>query len=217
MAEAINAPHDYESWEEFWKTGIKPGETFDKKFALPELVHQLSTEALPRGARALVPGCGRGYAVEALSKSGRYDRVVGLDVAETAVAVANSYLAGCELRGDAAVVQGDFFEEGLFEQPFDLVYEYTFFCAIPLEWRGKWAQRMKDLVRVSGRLITVMYPMDKPREEGGPPHGVSVEDYRELLEGDGGFVARDGPRKLEDEMCHESRRGRTSWCVWERV
>lgn len=204
------------TWESFWQQGIGKGDQFDTGTALPELVTQLPN--LPRGARALVPGCGRGYDVELLSKSGRYDTVIGLDLSETAVAAANAYLAECGLDGDASVVQGNFFESDQFLLPFDLVYDYSFLCALPLELRALWAKRMRELIKVGGRLVTVMYPMGKPKEDGGPPYGVSVEDYKELLEGEGGFVARDGPRRLKDEQSHDFRGGgRTYWCVWERV
>lgn len=214
---ALNIPHGYESWEDFWQNGVSPGEAFDKMEALPEFVYQLSTDVFPRGSRALVPGCGRGYAVEALANSGRYELAMGLDVAATAVDTAREYLSTRNIEGKYEMVQGDFFREDSGLGQFDLIYDYTFFCAIPVELRVKWAARMKELVRVGGVFVTVLYPMGKAREEGGPPHGVSVQDYAELLEGEGGFVAKDGPRKLSDEGCHESRKGRTFWAVWERV
>lgn len=204
-------------WEELWTKGVDVGEYFDKAGPLPELVAQLSSATLPRGGRALVPGCGRGYDVEALMKSGLYEIVVGLDNSETAVAAANEYLAGRELRGEYGVIVGDFFSEDAVQSGFSLVYDYTFFCAIDVEMRGDWARRMKELVHVGGVLVTVMYPMGKPHEEGGPPHGVSETDYAELLEGEGGFRRKDGPRALPDEMAHEGRKGRTWWAVWERV
>lgn len=206
------------TWEEFWKNGVGVGDYFDAEKPLPELMTQLSSGSLPRGGRALVPGCGRGYDVEAFVNSGIYESVIGLDLSETAVAAAREYLAARDLRGEYRVVAGDFFGPKAVEDGFTVVYDYTFFCAIPLEWRGKWAGRMKELVKVGGELITVMFPVGKTREMGGPPHGVSEKDYAELLEGQGGFKRKDGPRVLSDDAAHAGRgEGQTWWAVWERV
>lgn len=90
-----------------WGKGLKPGTAFDA--AKPETallaiiagsgVTGLNASAEPlalEGQRAFVPGCGRGYAVGALSGGGAAS-VVGLELAPTAVAEARSYLAsaGC--------------------------------------------------------------------------------------------------------------------------
>lgn len=205
-------------WEEFWAEGVTVGEYFDKGYPLPELVKQLTAGTLLRGGRALVPGCGRGYDVEALVNSGLYDSVVGLEISQTAAAAANKYLSGRKLHGDYGVVVGDFCSEKTLAPGFTLVYDYAFFCAISVENRPKWAERMKELVHIGGVLVTVMYPMGKAREEGGPPHGVCESDYAELLEGGGGFTMKDGPRVIPDEECHENRLGgKTWWAVWERT
>lgn len=207
------------TWDDFWKNGVKVGEYFDAEKPLPELVTQLSARSLPRGGRALVPGCGRGYDVEALVNSGMYENVIGLDLSETAVEAAKEYLSTRSLGGKYGAVAGDFFSRDTVKDGFTLVYDYTFFCAIPIEWRGKWASRMKELVKVGGVLITVIFPVGKPRESGagGPPHGVSETDYAELLEGRGGFRRKDGPRVLPDESAHSGRgQGQTWWAVWER-
>lgn len=209
---------DNDSWEELWAKGVNIGERWDKGAALPELVKQLSAGSLPRGARALVPGCGRGCDVEALVNSRLYESVVGLDISESATTVANNYLGARKLHGEYEVIVGDFFNEDTLAPGFTLIYGYAFFCAIDVEVRPLWAKRMKELLHIGGVLITVMYPMGKPREEGGSPHGVSENDYAELLEGDGGFRMTDGPRMLPDEECHANRLGgKTWWAVWERI
>lgn len=206
------------SWDDFWKGGIAVGEYFDAERPLPELLTQLSSGTLPTGGRVLIPGCGRGYDVEAFVISGGYDNVIGMDLSETAIEAARGYLHERSLRGEYGLVAGDFFSRQAVPDGFTVVYDYTFFCAIPLEWRTKWANRMKELVKVGGVLVTVMFPVGKPREAGGPPHGVSKNDYAELLEGPGGFRRKDGPRVLSDESSHAGRgEGLTWWAVWERV
>ncbi|KAK7403809.1 hypothetical protein QQX98_010406 [Neonectria punicea] len=145
--------------------------------------------------RALVPGCGRGHDVLLLSSWG-YD-VWGLDFSSTAKeqAIANQKKAeegglykpidGLE-KGTIHWVTGDFFgqqwtEGGGAEPKFDLIYDYTFLCALPREARPRWSRRMTELLASDGRLICLEFPTQKPMSAQGPPWGVSPELYEALL------------------------------------
>ena len=70
-------------WEVMWSRGLAPGQAFDAakpELALQALIPGSGVTGLPTasgslalsGKRALVPGCGRGYAVEALSRGGAF-------------------------------------------------------------------------------------------------------------------------------------------------
>lgn len=212
----MNEQESSMDWDEFWRHGVTPGEYFDKKGAAPALLDELAKDWMPHGTgSALVPGMGRGYDVEALTRSGRYAHVLGVDISETAVETARSYLDGCELRNVWEVRCGDFFR---FENTtrFDLVIDYTFLCALPLAMRERWAVRMRDLIVPGGSLITLMYPLGKSEDEGGPPFGVSFKLFHELLD-TRGFQAVDGPSMLPDEKCQEGRQGRSGFARWLRV
>mmetsp|Transcript_71604 Transcript_71604/g.202374 ORF Transcript_71604/g.202374 Transcript_71604/m.202374 type:complete len:126 (-) Transcript_71604:2561-2938(-) len=72
-------------WESMWARGLKAGQAFDASRTEPAFTvliegqgkdYGWSAEPLPTG-RALVPGCGRGYAVASLVCEDR--RVVGLE------------------------------------------------------------------------------------------------------------------------------------------
>ncbi|KAJ0036081.1 hypothetical protein Pint_25486 [Pistacia integerrima] len=62
---------------------------------------------------------------------------------------------------------------------FDLIFDYTFFCAIEPEMRSAWAQKISDFLKPDGELITLMFPISD--HVGGPPYKVSVSDYEEVL------------------------------------
>ncbi|XP_028100614.1 probable thiol methyltransferase 2 isoform X3 [Camellia sinensis] len=62
---------------------------------------------------------------------------------------------------------------------FDLIFDYTFFCAIEPDMRSAWASQMRDLLKPDGELITLMFPVSD--HVGGPPYKVSVADYEEFL------------------------------------
>lgn len=98
----------------------------------------------------------------------------------------------------------DFFE---FQKPaerVEFILDYTFPTALPRTRRERWAARMREVLAPGGSLVFLVYPMGKPVEEGGPPHGVSFEDLTGLLSGKG-FQVEDGPRMLYDQMRHQGR------------
>lgn len=155
----------------------------------PELVERLRSGAwTPEtlgGVRALVPGCGRGHDAIALARAG-WD-VVAIDLVE---AVASSLEPALENLGSRFLL-GDALthEEG---QPFDLVFEHTFFCAIPRERRGDWGELVRRTLEVGGHVAVLLFPVDRPLDLGGPPHGVRLEDYAEAL-GEGFSCLEGGP------------------------
>jgi len=151
-----------------------------------------------RRKRALVPGCGRGVDVLLLQSFG-YD-TVGLEYADGAVKAceqyqkehAADYPAQSEKlgMGTARFIQGDFYTDDWVESAgfgkgakFDLIYDYTFFCAMDPSMRPAWAQRMCDLLRHSpqANLICLEFPVSKPPKSGGPPHGSPSKAYVEHL------------------------------------
>ena len=76
---------------------------------------------------------------------------------------------------------------------------------------------MRDLIAPGGSLLTLMYPLNKPLDDGGPPFGVSFDIFRDLLVGNGFKEVDGGPRFLPDEKCHPGRSGRSGVGRWLRV
>ncbi|KAG5969682.1 hypothetical protein E4U55_002026 [Claviceps digitariae] len=148
---------------------------------------------------ALVPGCGRGHDVLLLSSFG-YD-VVGLDCSPEAVRLAeenqdrqsaadeNSALYGPPYgpvegleKGRVSWVVGDFFDDAWAEgRQFDLIFDYSFLCALPPSERPAWSSRITQLLHPSGHLICLEFPSGKPLSDGGPPWGLTPEVYEALL------------------------------------
>lgn len=170
------------NWESMWAGGLDPGQAFDANRVEPAFQKLLDTATdLPRG-RAIVPGCGRGYAVAALARKG-YD-ATGVEIAPTAVKAANEHIAKNEKVDGlpCRVKEDDFFKHrGADGQPYDLVYDCTFLCAIPPEWRQDWAAQMAKLLRPGGEIVTLIFPVVDPPFQGGPPHCMSVDLVRKLL------------------------------------
>lgn len=160
-------------------------------------VHDRGDLAGQRRKTAFVPGCGKGYDVLLLASLG-YD-AYGLEVSEKAIEAAvlnasNTYdkykdSSAGEGKSDAGgrytFIQGDFFSDAWLvdsalndkDFKFDLIYDYTFFCALPPELRPKWAARQATLLAQEGRLVCLEFPLYKDPKIGGPPFGMNAEAY----------------------------------------
>ncbi|XP_009781476.2 putative thiol methyltransferase 2 isoform X2 [Nicotiana tabacum] len=93
---------------------------------------------------------------------------------------------------------------------FDLIFDYTFFCAIEPEVRAQWASRIRDLLKPDGELITLIFPISD--HEGGPPYKVSVFDYEEVLHP----LGIRAESIVENHFAIPPRRGREKLGRWKR-
>lgn len=84
-------------------------------------------------------------------------------------------------KGSAKFSTDDFFTlEG---RKFDVIYDYTFLCAIEPNMRKSWAEKMKQLLKPGGELVTLIFPLET--REGGPPYAMSIDLVTNLLEPEG--------------------------------
>ncbi|KAG8718120.1 hypothetical protein FRC08_005893 [Ceratobasidium sp. 394] len=107
----------------------------------------------------------------------------------------------------------DFFQSPvLTDHTFDIIYDYTFFCAFPPSMRVLWGCRMAEIVKPGGYLIILMYPIDPARaRDDGPPFPVDVEAYALAL-GDSWDKLLD----LVPNTSQPSHQGRERLGVWRR-
>lgn len=194
------------TWEDAWKEHRTPWDAGDSPPALKELVRSGS---LPPG-RALVPGCGRGYDLITLAAPGR--SVLGLDIAPTAKLEFQKLCLERGLPPDIAEVQTlDFFT---FQpaQPFDLIWDYTFLCALDPRERGAWRDQAHRLLSDAGELVTLLFPVDENRApDEGPPFRLDPEQINDLFRDH--FV----PRQLAPvQVSHPSRQGKEWLGRWRK-
>lgn len=187
------------SWEERWQGSNTP---WDAGAPSPAVV--AVADSLPLG-RALVPGCGAGHDVFALANEERH--VTGLDLAPS---VQPAFEAQRKKLGVSSgwvrLAIGDFFADEWRDdsEPYDLVWDYTFLCAIDLDQRRAWAERMASLIRPEGTLAALLFPViDAPSDYEGPPWPIDPDAIVGLL---------DGPFRLESlermSQSHPEREGK---------
>lgn len=143
----------------------------------PELSARLQDGRLaPDGERnrALVVGAGLGHDALALARRGW--AVTAVDRVDELAERVGPVLA----REGAAFVVGDALEFDS-DRPFDLIWDHTFFCAIDPSDRVAWGARAGLLMAPGGRYVSLVFPVGKPADEGGPPHGMSAEVVTSVL------------------------------------
>ncbi|KAI1500803.1 S-adenosyl-L-methionine-dependent methyltransferase [Biscogniauxia marginata] len=159
---------------------------------------------------ALVPGCGTGYDVLLLGAFG-FD-VCGLDISPKATAAAKKHAGEATAkgfpyeppdggrRGVITWLTGNFLEDEWLgavaaavgvPAKFDLIFDYTFFCALPPSSRPAWARRTADLLASDGRLVCLEFPSDKSASEPGPPWAAPPHAYEAYLSAPGEAVPTD--------------------------
>jgi len=194
-----------DGWDAAWKNGLTP---WDVGYSQPPLRDILTSGkvSFPTQGTALVPGCGTGYdAILIALQLGLH--TTGVDISTTAL------VASAALKEKTGIKNVEFKADNFFnlDGSFDLVYDYTFFVAIPPEMRPAWAKQMNKLVKPGGYLISLVYPMD-PLVETGPPYYVRPNHLVEEL--------GEGWEKLIDEVPEnstEAHKGRESLLVLKRL
>jgi SAM-dependent methyltransferase len=186
---------------EFWDTRFRGGVTPWDAGSVPSALEiWLKKRSSP--LRVLIPGCGTGYEVRAFAERGH--DVLAIDFSDAALDAARRELGKLANR----VRKGDFFS--LQAEPFDVVYERAFLCALPRSLWTEWARRTAELVRPGGELAGFFYLDDNER---GPPFGIAPSQLNSLLTTN--FrLSEELPIPAEQSL--PVFKGKEVWQVWKR-
>lgn len=136
---------------------------------IKEYIDQIEDKSL----KILIPGSGNSHEAEYLHLQG-FKNVFVIDLS-------NIPLANLKKRvpsfPEDHLIQGDFFDLDL---QFDLIIEQTFFCALNIELRPKYVEKMNSLLLTNGKLVGLFF--DFPLTDSGPPFGGSKLEYKKLFE-----------------------------------
>ena len=156
----------------FWnKRYLENNTKWDIGTSTPILIDYLKKKKDQIG-KVCVLGCGNGY--DALEFSLYGNDVFAVDFAEEP-------LKNLKSRSNKKNLVINLVNEDIFNLSkrynnfFDLVYEYTCFCAIEPLRREEYFDVVYKILRKGGLLFAIFIPLDKDLSEDGPPFGVDIK------------------------------------------
>jgi cyclopropane fatty-acyl-phospholipid synthase-like methyltransferase len=179
-------------WQERYQTEDTP---WDKGEPAPGLVDWLKVQTLDPETRVLVPGCGRGHDASAWAKAG-FD-TTAMDLAELALSDAREKY---ESLPNLAFFPGNFLDEKP-QEPYDLIFEHTLYCAIDPARREDYAKSLPNWLKPGGYFLAIHFIF--PLDEEGPPFGASKDEIINRFQTN--FTLRDDwkPRHFEGRKNEE--------------
>lgn len=160
-------------WNDLYRRRETP---WEKGQPHPALVDFLAEHG-PLAGEIVVPGCGSGHDVRALSTASNH--VLGIDIAPRAIAKAKAHprIANEEYR------LADLFDlPPELDKRFDWVFEHTCFCAIDPKMRRPYVDAVVRLMKPAGQLLAIFF-INPDRGEEGPPYRVSTAELEEFFSG----------------------------------
>lgn len=167
-------PKDMSS-PEYWEFRYRSGQTgWDLGGPTPVFQNWLAEHPGNREAVCL-PGAGNGYDAVAFARAGYV--VTAVEFAPMpARALAQQ---GDELRLALTVLEQDIFQlPGDHAAHFDLVVEYTVYCAIDPRRRDEYVTVLASILKPSGALLALFFPVNGD-STAGPPFGVGRAEIKE--------------------------------------
>ncbi len=123
--------------------------------------------------KILIPGGGNSYEAEFLFSEGFKNVYVN----ELAMLPLQNFQARVPSFPNSNLLLKDFFE---IDQKFDLIIEQTFFCALPIEKREAYVEKMDELLYPGGKMTGLLFNTQFHKE--GPPFGGGTKEYLELFQ-----------------------------------
>ena len=127
----------------------------------------------------LVPGCGRGY--DAIYYSKRNHDVYALDYSNYSI----NYLKSRKIKENLnlKILKCDFFNlSKKYNNMFDIIIEYTFFCAIHPNNRICYVKKCHDLLKDNGKIAGIFLPLNKTENHNSPPYIVDIKSLLKIFE-----------------------------------
>ena len=196
-------------WEEIYLSGHMP---WDIGQVAPAFVKYFRDKTAFK-SQVVVLGCGYGHDAFYVSELNKNFQVYGFDFSYNAIKYCN------EIKQKENLTNIDFYQVDFFElvkdknwgNHFDYVIEHTSLAAIDPERRKEYVDLIKYLLKPNGKLIGLFFI--KPKELGGPPFGITLEEIRKLFKEDFAEV-----EKLHYEKCLHSNklRGEEWFAVFQK-
>lgn len=189
-------------WDMRGETPVFRGLRQRGEFPVPAVQHNRATSML-------VPGCGYGHDVLAFAQAGY--AVTAVDFAAEPLRVLSDNAARSALAVE--LVQADIFAlpPEQFTEAFDVVLEYTCYCAVSPERRASYARVVANALVPGGWLVALLFPTDG--RSGGPPFTVDPAEAQKIFAGAGLQYVR----STEPVDSHPARAGREVLSFFRKI
>ena len=74
------------------------------------------------------------------------------------------------------IINKDIFDLKEYYGNYDIILEYTCFCAINPNYRRKYISTMFKLLKDKGRFVGLLFPVNKVKNINGPPFLVDIQE-----------------------------------------
>ena len=123
-------------------------------------------------------GAGNGW--DAINFARRGHIVTAVDFAK--LATTNMLIAAKNNHVEMDIRHMDIFDlNQIYENHFDVVLEYTCYCAIDPNRRSDYLKMVYKILKPEGEFVGLLFPTDKDPSEGGPPFAVQLGPTIELI------------------------------------
>jgi len=154
----------------------------------------------------LVPGCGYGH--DALYLANRDYEVTAIDWAPEALSALQAH-APPNLR----ILCTDFFEYArVTSDRYEVVWEYTFYCAIDPILRPAYFDALSTLLKSGGYWIALLFPLESQPYEMGPPFALYWEEAQNLAR----RHKLEGVKFFPEVPSHPARQGRERLVIFQK-
>tara|TARA_B100000315_G_scaffold230322_1_gene240617 strand:- start:5 stop:628 length:624 start_codon:yes stop_codon:yes gene_type:complete len=123
-------------------------------------------------------GAGNGW--DAINFAEKGHNVTAVDFAESAID--NMHTSAQSKGVQINIVHSDIFDLcKLFNHTFDIVLEYTCFCAIDPGRRMDYVRMTNQILKPDGKLVALLFPIDQDVNDDGPPFTVDLNSTINLF------------------------------------
>jgi len=198
-------------WSERYRRGDTPWDLGTETPAFIALVERIDFPKPTEHWRpaVVVPGCGYGHDALMLARRGYEVTAVDFAPEQLEYLEHTARLAGLELRTLCCNV---FDLPSTHPNAFDIVLEYTCYCAIDPAQRQDYANALAAIVKPNGIVAGLFFPFDET-ERSGPPFSVREDEIRSQFER-AGFVLLSSELPIES---HPSRAGRERLMLFRKL
>lgn len=159
---------DQNFWNSRWEKGEIGWDIGSASTAISEYFLHVENKDL----KILIPGCGNAHEAELLLEEG-FKNLTLLDIAPKACELISKRFSHHEVE----VICEDFFEH---QGKYDVIVEQTFFCALDVNLRAKYVEKMHSLLNEGGKIVGLLF--NKDFGNPFPPFGGNEEEYRKLFD-----------------------------------